>query len=199
MARLNKLCKTTTFDFAIAVGALVIHGICGGSLDEWRRRGVKHTSFRKLSSHPNLPMSPGALYRSVAIYELCERLGVKSWKHVSTSHLRLVLPLGPEDQARLLDAAEKDAWSVRHLDDEVAAILLRAPDVARGRGGRHRRSRIGHVLRDLSQCLEQLNALGEVDLSEADGSPEEVRSMVELLGDVSVSANRLMERLRPAP
>jgi hypothetical protein len=51
-------------------------------------------------------MSASMLYGCIAIYELCERLGIRSWKHVSTSHLRLVLLLERDEQERLLRAAE---------------------------------------------------------------------------------------------
>ncbi len=74
--QLNGPCKTATFEFAFSVGRLVIDGFYAGKLSAWRSRRGKDASFRKLASHPNLPMSAAALYRSTAIYELCQRVGV---------------------------------------------------------------------------------------------------------------------------
>jgi len=74
--QLNTICKVATMDFALAVGKLIIDEFYDGRVDSWRLREPKDHSLRKLSRHPDLPMSPGALYRSVAMYEVCSRLGV---------------------------------------------------------------------------------------------------------------------------
>jgi hypothetical protein len=117
--KLNGICRAATYEFATAVGRLVIDEFYRGDPTKWRERGLKSVSFRKLSRHPRLPMSPAALYRCVAIYELCQRIGIKEWRHVSTSHMRLVLPLGAVEQKRLLLHAEADRWSVRQLTEEI--------------------------------------------------------------------------------
>jgi hypothetical protein len=105
--QLNTICKAATFDFAMAVGKLIVDSFYAGDLDAWRSRGIKNVSFRRLAKHPDLPMSATALYRSTAIYEVCQRTGAADWKHLSTSHVRLVLPLAPGQQARLLHAQKR--------------------------------------------------------------------------------------------
>src|SRR5689334_19972962 len=71
-------------------------------------------------------MSPSALYRSVAIYELCERLGINETQHLSTSHIRLVLPLPENAQRRLLRTAELERWPVVRLRKEIEQVRDRA-------------------------------------------------------------------------
>lgn len=186
---LNKICKTATLDFAIAVGQLVINGCYGGDLASWRARGEKDVSFRKLARHCFLPMSPVALYRSVAIYELCERLDVRRWKHVSTSHLRLVLPLAPEQQSRLLQVAEVDGWPVRRLEQEIATVLA-LEGSERRRGGRKRRSRLKSTLNKLEACVDKSNCF--VGFEQADDpSPDTARNAIELVGRVQHACSRL--------
>jgi hypothetical protein len=94
VVKLNAMYKAATL--ALAVGTLIIGTFYSGDLPAWRARGSKDCSFGKLARHPRLPMSPTALYRSVAIHELCERLGVREWKVISSTHLRRVLKLLPD-------------------------------------------------------------------------------------------------------
>jgi hypothetical protein len=159
VVELNRLCKASTLQFALAVGALVIKRLYCGDLRRFRSRDRKQDlSLRRVATHSDLAMSPSMLYGCVAIYELCERMGIQSWKHVSTSHLRLVLPLQPVEQERLLRTAEADRWPVRRLEEEVAAVRRVSPP-ATSRGGRRRDSLLSaiHVLqRDLDAMANVL-------------------------------------------
>jgi hypothetical protein len=174
--RLNGICRKVTLEFALTVGKTVIDDIYGGDICAWRSRDpTKEISVRKLVRHPLLPMSPGALYRSIAIYELCERIDVHAWKHISSSHLRLVLPLPEPEQVRLLHLAEANKWSVRRLDEEVGAMPR---STATLRGGPKRRSimrlaarRAVKALERLAECLEPAGSLDEA-------SPDSVREAI---------------------
>jgi hypothetical protein len=117
--QLNAVCKSATFEFALSIGKVVIDNVYAGNLLAWRDRGPKNASFRKLAKHPELPMSPSALYRCVAIYELSDRLAIDPRGRLSSSHLRLVLPLSQEVQERLLRRADAEAWSVARLGEET--------------------------------------------------------------------------------
>ena len=59
------------------------------------------------------------LYRSVALYELADRPGVSTWKHLGVSHVRAVLGLPTKEQERILSAAEEKAWTVDRIGQEV--------------------------------------------------------------------------------
>jgi hypothetical protein len=195
--QLNGICRDATLNFALEVGRVIVASLYSGNLDNWRSRAPKkERSLRKLANHPDLPMSPGALYRSLAIYELCERLGIQSWKHVSTSHLRLVLPIQKDEQARFLRAAETNRWSARRLDAEIATLTKDQPSGRASRGGRKRmsqlRRRIGGI-RTLVKTVNKILAL-EGDAVE-EPSPESARATVELLRDVTHMCTAAQSRL----
>jgi hypothetical protein len=152
--KLNTICKRATLEFALSVGRLIIDNLYGGDLERWRVRGAKTASFRKLARHPQLPMSPVALYRSVAMYELCERIAISRWKNICTSHLRSVLPLASGDQERLLRLTEANAWSVRRLEEEVSTRKHHAN--AKSKGGRKSTSAAGRIIRSLDRSVDKL-------------------------------------------
>ncbi len=190
VAELNRICKAATFQFATAVGSLIIARFYGGNLDAWRTRGIKDCSLRKLARHPHLPMSAVALYRSIAIYEMCERLGISRCRHLSTSHLRTVLPLSADQQEALLRTAETDRWTVRRLEEEVQAVGTQAST----RGGRKRRTRMKKTIRLLQKCLDDSNGfVGAND--DPDPSPESVRTFVEVIRGLQEACAKLQIRL----
>lgn len=159
--RLNQICKAATLEFTIAVGSLVTEHLFGGDFTQWRSRDpTKAQSLRKLARHPALPMSPSALYRSIAIFELCKRLDIKNWRFVSTSHLRRVLSLPEQEQGRLLRLAEANAWTVRQLDEAIEARAHQegAP-CPNYRGGRKRRCRVSQAARRVAKSADALKEL----------------------------------------
>jgi hypothetical protein len=181
VSQLNTVAKMATFDFAMAVGRIVVDAFYGGDFGAWRRRGPKDVSFRTLASHPELSMSPSVLYRSVAMYELCVRLQLGPRGHLSTSHLRLALPLAPDSQTRLLREAEANRWSVRRLEKEVS--LLACADTRRRQGGRKRRSRIRTHIEAFAACLKgcDLDGEGYEEDTEGDISPESAGRLLGVL------------------
>lgn len=199
--QLNALGRMATINFACHVGKLVMDSLYSGDPDAWRSRNSrKHVSFRKLSRHPDLPMSAPLLYRSVCIYEICQRFGVKSWRHVSVSHIRLVLPLSVIDQERLLREAEGKAWSVRRLEEEIAP-LRDAMVSAQGndRGGRRRLDRLRKAMVRVKKCS---TALDELIAAEMDGlagpEVESANSAVDLFDEIAHKCRTLTERLAAA-
>jgi hypothetical protein len=195
--QLNALCKSATLNFALSVGNVVVANLYCGDLDRWRSRNPnKDYSLRKLAKHPALPMSPNALYRCIAIFEVCERLGIRSWKHVSTSHVRLVLPLPLGEQAKLLEAAEANRWPARRLDDEVAALMRRDPSSCQRRGGRKRASQLTEKMRTVEKVITTLNELLEPDEHAiTDPSPDSARAAIDLLQKAAQRCAILRERL----
>lgn len=191
---LNALCKKATFDFATSVGRLIVDRFYGGDLDAWRNRGPKVVSFRMLARHPDLPMSPAALYRSVAIYELSRSLPAGHCVRLSTSHLRLVLPLARADQLRLLAEADAQGWSVSRLRERVALLEVTTDKPARSRGGRKRGPRLRKTMRILQSCLQPTNSLVGADDDDLDLSPETARSLADLLERVRDALSSLQKQ-----
>jgi hypothetical protein len=196
--QLNAIGREVTFAFAFRVGQVVIENFYAGNMDGWRLRVPnKDVFFRKLSAHPDLPMSASALFRSVCIYELCERLGVRSWKHLSTSHIRLVLPLPATEQERVLRLAEDNAWSVRRLDEEVAGMRVpgQRPNPARG-GPKARRAL--KAIRVVDKCSSAIAGLLHSLDDDLTSLPEEqIRAAIELVRTMRLQCKLLEDRLAP--
>ena len=193
--RLNAICKNATLDFAMSVGRLIIDDLYGGDLSVWRSRGPKDVSFRKLAQHPALPMSAGSLYRSVAIYEVCQRLSIPSWRHVSTTHVRRVLSLPAAAQDDLLKQAEIHRWPVRRLEGEIERFTMTHSVVDANRGGRKRRSPLRKMIDAIQKALGQSDDYLEIDDSVANSSPESVREIVEIMRRVAETCTKIEERL----
>jgi hypothetical protein len=101
-------------------------------------------------------MSASAIYRSVAIYELWQRLGPgATWKHVGACHLRAVLGLPAPDQEEVLLQAERERLTVRQLDELVAGIRAQRSD----RRGRPPRRPLARALHDVHRAIEELDVL----------------------------------------
>ena len=195
--QLNCICRAATLDFALSIGELIIDSFYAGNLDLWRNRDkTKEVSLRKLAKHPDLPMGAAALYRSIAIYEISVRLRIRSRKHISTSHVRLVLPLAAQDQARLLNLAEDNRWPVRRLDAEVAKLSSKATRRAVNRGGRRRDNFLAATMKVLHRCVESLReVLARPQASFAELSPESVRAILDSLQCISKECANLESRL----
>jgi hypothetical protein len=195
--QLNGLCKSATMSFAIAVGRLVIDHLYAGDVQSWRARSPKKDhSLRKLARHPGLPLSAGALYRSIAIFEVCERLGLESWKHVSTAHVRLVLPLPPEAQGLLLHEAEQERWTAQRLDAEVVSLVRRDPSVRLNRGGRKRVSPLGERVRAVEKMLKRVEEiLVPGDDAGLEPSPDSARRAVDVIRRAMQACGVLEARL----
>lgn len=92
VAEVNELARQTTLDLSLRLGNLIVDRFYGGDLGAWRRRGARDASFRRLAEHTELTVSASGIYRSVAVYELNERLiGVSRVKQLAVGHVRAVL------------------------------------------------------------------------------------------------------------
>jgi hypothetical protein len=204
--RLNSVCRTATLSFAMAVGELVITHLYSGDVSRWRSRDPhKEYSMRKLARHPYLAMSPSVLYRSIAIYEVCERLGIRSWTHVSSTHIRIVLPLSPNEQSRLLRDAEANRWSAQRLEEETATCVRSNPSTSTTAGGRKRTSPLTFAMHRLERSLSKLETLipddghgGAVE-SSPDGDALAIRGLEAAARRCMILQNRLEGRVGCEP
>src|SRR5512138_314727 len=60
--QLNGISRSASLEFALRVGATIIHHVYGGDTQAWRVRGPKTLSFRRLAERPDLALSAAALY-----------------------------------------------------------------------------------------------------------------------------------------
>jgi hypothetical protein len=185
VAQLRRLTRTASLEFALRVGAVIIHHFYAGDPDLWRSRGPKTASFRRLAEHPALPLSPGALFRSVALYELCDRLNAASrWEHLGASHLRLVLGLPHPVQEKLLATANSERWTVKMLQEH--ATQEKAGRLARG--GRRAQppvtrslTLVKNCLRSCKELVERMAQLSSQDLEQSMLLLDETKADLEIL------------------
>ena len=116
---INRLARQAPLDLALGIGKIVVDRFYGGRLTAWRSRGPKDASIRELAEHPELEISASGLYRSMAVYELADRIGVSVLKQVGATRSYSVLGLPEEKQTKLLTAAASENWSTEKLEKEA--------------------------------------------------------------------------------
>jgi hypothetical protein len=190
--QIKRLSRAASLEFALSVGAVIVHHFYNGDTGAWRLRGSKSSSFRKLAEHPELPFSAGALYRCVAIFELCERLHAPSrWGYLGASHLRLVLGLSPGTQEKLLTTANANRWTVKVLHQEVLRERGKVPSY----GGRRVQPPIAKSLKSVRKCLEEHRRM-IAQLHEASGP--DLQGIVRVIEETKTSLERLSLSLQVA-
>ena len=192
--RINALSRAATLEFALEIGRAVIETLYDGRVGGWRGRAPKETGLRQLAAHPALCISASTLYRSLAVFELCERLNcADSLRHLGISHLRAVLSAPESEQASLVTAAETEGWSVAQLERAVSE---------RSRPTQHRggRPRSPAYVRSIRRMGELMNAQALEGLDEVDRlDPSQARELLRLVGKVRERISLIEQVLvRPA-
>jgi hypothetical protein len=187
VAQIRQVCRNSTLEFALHVGAIIIHNFYGGELKDWRLRGAKAPSFRRLAQHPELPLSPGALCRCVAVFELCDRLNAAArFRRLGASHFRMVLGLDGKTQEQLLEMANKQHWTVKALHEEAMKHRGREAPCS---GGRRPQSSLTKSLNAIRRILQAFHASLDEPLHEREHA--EFRESVQLLFDTREWVDRL--------
>lgn len=198
--KLAALGKDVSVEQAVEIGRLVIERLYDGDLSAWRGRGPKAHSLRTLARRAELSVSSSALYRSIALYELSERLGgIEGWAAagLGVSHVRLVLGLDHDVQRRLLDLAVERAWTVAELEREAAAARQQVPKLQR-RGGRPRLPRFlksVHRLRKASEASDEM--FGDLD-AVAEMQLEQIIEIRDALATIRARCDELDRQLQNA-
>ncbi|MEZ4374155.1 MAG: hypothetical protein R3B07_25265 [Polyangiaceae bacterium] len=120
ITKLKPFQGSSNLETCLEIGKLVLDRFYDGSLDRFRELGTKHISFRKMSEIPELPVTGLFLYRSVCIYNVYHTHEAWRFRHNGMSHFRAVLNLPVSVQARLLDASEREQWTVNRLQHEAS-------------------------------------------------------------------------------
>lgn len=134
---LNTMQRAAGFEFARAVGRVVLDSLYGGDLNGWRLRGESDASYRRLrdraeAEKDKLLISAVALYRSMALVELEDRLQITDWKNLNITQVRSVFGLTDDQQRKLLTTAQAKGWDGERLEAEVAKVRKKEGD-KRGR------------------------------------------------------------------
>jgi hypothetical protein len=189
VAQIKRIARCANLEFALRVGAVIIHHVYDGDTSAWRSKGPKTSSFRRLAQHSELPLSAGSLYRCVALFELCERLNAPSrWQHLGASHLRMVLGLPRDAQERVLVTANENRWTVKALQHAIA----REKATRTTRGGRRPQPPISKSLRTVKKCLEeQMDVIRYLQTS----SRDEIEQSFDLMEETRVYLESLSQSL----
>lgn len=195
--QLAALGKDVSLEQAIEIGRLVIERLYDGDLAAWRGRGPKPHSLRTLARSADMSLSSSALYRSIALYELSERLGgIERWAAagLGISHLRLVLGLADDEQRRLLDLAATHAWTVAELEREAVGARQRSAQPER-RGGRPRLPRFVKSVNRLRKAAEEHDDMFSDLDAVTEMAPAQIREIRETLATIRARCDELDRRL----
>lgn len=144
---------------ALRMGELVQRYLSAATLEGGSAKAPP--SFRDLARAAKLGRSASALCRSVQIYELAQLLPeLRSFTHVSPTHVRTVVNLQLSQQRLLLIQAEAEHWSCSRLE-KAAGELRRTATEALDHSHRGRTSGFfstpgAQVARSLSASLTRL-------------------------------------------
>jgi hypothetical protein len=168
IAELREIDRRTGIERTLAVGELILTRFFDGNPGAWRdRRRNKGNSIRRLAEREDCPFGKSALNDAVGIYVVVtESPCVRTFGHITASHVAAVLTLSVPERERLLGLADRERMSVRTL----RAKVIETRRVSGERRGRPRSSREQRVLSMLTSAekrfstaikeLETLSRLG---------------------------------------
>jgi len=169
------------------VGKLVVETLFGG-VDSWRHRTKGDLAYARLETQDGLPMTASELYRSVRIYELCDRVpAVLEANCLTLSHLLVALSVEASAQEQILRLASDGHWTVRQLREAVQR--MHSPPPVTGR------PRVPRVLKTLGQVLASEGAFEGTDALLA-LSRKEARALLENCRRTRLGLDRAERNLR---
>jgi len=167
VAELREIDRRTGIDRSLAIGELILTQFFEGSASAWRnRRRNKNNSIRRLAGRPECPFCRSALNEAVSVYVAVAALPcVRTFGHITASHVAAVLRLPIDAQKQILEEADKAGWSVRELRQRVV-LLRRADGERRGRPPTRIEVRALSLLRHELQKLDgMITALEQADFA----------------------------------
>lgn len=134
---LNHIYMTKALQTACLIGEYVIDRFFGGDVEAFRKGSCEHASFRALSKHQDLRVSPTYLWTAVAVVGQLRDLPEDLAQCLTLSHHRLLLPLKDASvKVALARMAVKQRLSKRELEREIGRLIgsqtrgvKRAPNV----------------------------------------------------------------------
>lgn len=174
--------RRTGIERTLAIGELILNRFFGGDPAVWRdRRRNKNNSIRRLAERDDCPFCRSALNEAVGVYVAVRTLPtIRTLVNVSASHVAAVLQLAPAEREQLLERAEREAWSVRELRNNVVA-MRRKNGERRGRPPSPPEARVIGVLRTGVRLLEE--------------AVQQVSSVEDLSNDARLELNSLATEL----
>lgn len=190
VATLREIERRSGIERTLAIGELILTEFFAGDPRAWRdRRRNKNNSVRRLADRKDCPFCKSALNEAVAVYVAVRELPcVRTFGHITASHVASVLKLPGEQRQAMLERAERERWSVRELRENVV-LRRRAEGERRGRPPVDAETRTLSALR--TSLRELQTAVGELSISNAISA-----SARAALGDVAGELETLSVELR---
>jgi hypothetical protein len=163
---LQSIERTAGIERTLAIGGLILSRFFGNDPSIWRdRRRNKNNSIRRLAQRRDCPYCKSALTEAVAVYVAVQDLEcVRTYGHISASHVAAVLGVERAERGRFLEEAELQKWSVRELKQHVVALR-------RASGERRGRPRSSQEKRRIGLLCSALGAL-EKALADLESEPQ---------------------------
>ena len=193
---LNRIYVTKGLDAARGIGEHVLRTFFDGKVENFRKRGRKHVSFRKLAEQDELRVSYGFVWKCVAFVDQLKVLPSDLANALPVTHHTLLLPVHDEKtKVVLARKAVRENLTKRELALEVRRIRKQKSDGGKRRG-RPPTPPVVRVLQSFGRValLARSKDVAGRDLD--DLSPEQMRIMITETERDLTTMHALIERLR---
>ena len=187
--------RRTGLERTLAIGALVLETFFGGGSSIWRdRRRNKNSSIRRLPSPRDCPFRKSALNDAVGVYVAVRAMPcVRTFGHITSSHVTAVLRLPADDRESMLREAEHQRWSVRKLREQVTSVRC-AEGETRGRPIVSEPARVASALKNAVNELESgARRLAHVESLDV-ATCEELEALAGKISNVELPIQRFLEK-----
>jgi hypothetical protein len=193
--QINRLYVTKGIEAARGIGEYVLRTFFDGKAQNFRKRGKKHVSLRKLAERDDLRVSYGFVWKCVAFVDQLKVLPSEVASALPVTHHTLLLPVHDEKiKVTLARKAVRENLSKRELAVEVRRIRKQKSNGGTPLG----RPPTPPVVRVLSLlgrvAAEAERHVAKVDLDHLDA--ERMRALIRDAEKHLVTMHTLVERLR---
>ncbi len=181
-------------EYYLEVGQYLIDEFFDGDFEHYAKRGKKHTSFRALANHPDLPMSYVTLHYAVRVRRQIALLPDDVRGALTFSHHKALLALRDEKaRVSLARKAVDKKWTLATLKAEVSKRI--AKERASENRGRTPLPRFEKTLNLFARTIAKDDAFDDLD-SIGDLEPEKAQALHSTVLDIETRCNELKEALR---
>jgi hypothetical protein len=194
---LNRIYVTKGLEAARGVGEHVLRTFFDGKVENFRRRGQKHVSFRKLAGRDDLRVSYGFIWKCVAFVDQLKALPSDLANALPVTHHTLLLPVHDEKtKVTLARKAVRENLTKRELAVEVRRIRKHKSNGG-ARRGRPPTLPIARLLHSFGRLATLARSKEMADSGDLHGLPlEKVRTMIGEAERHLATMHTLVERLR---
>lgn len=152
---INRLYTAKGLETARAIGSYVLETFFGSDPENFRKKGKKHVTFRKLAERDDLHVSYSFIWNAVAVVDQLKLLPENIAEALPLSHHRLLLPVrDPEKKLRLASEAVEKGLVKRQFEARVKTA--RAKELTGERRGRKPDPIILKRIKQLGKALAAL-------------------------------------------